>query len=584
MDLAPKGVGGGVSAPKALVVDDEATNRLIIKSLLTRSGFEVVEAQNGAEAVDLFVETSPDIVFMDIMMPVMDGYEAASQIKAKCGERFVPMIFLTALTDNASLARSIDAGGDDFLTKPINATLLKAKIQSMSRIRDLNRTLRELYDHMRHEEEIAEKVFANIVKSGSSRSDLIRHHLRSASVFNGDMLLTETSPSGDLNILLADFTGHGLSAALGAIPAADAFRAISKKGFAPELILSEMNKKLNKTLPKGMFMAVHFVSINMEMERVVVANCGMPDMLVIDGATREIKQRISSGGLPLGIVAEFNTHDAVQYLNPAEDDRIVLISDGVVEAENNQGDYFGEERLDAAVQTSADDEYCVDSVIRVLADFCQSAEQRDDVSIVEIPFRSELVAGSESVVVPKSGDKPSPAPSDEAPTALSDFELGVKLQGDLLGNVDPVPTLLTQVQELADIRDEDNVLYTILAELYNNSLDHGVLGLNSELKGSADGFAKYYTERERRLQDICDGYVEISIKLQRSVGGGRVILRIEDSGKGFDMVHTEQMMAKSNNLSRRGIPLVRELADSVAYHGCGNIVEAIYSWSSNSAS
>ena len=579
MDLAPKGVGNSdKSAPCALVVDDEATNRLIIKSLLKRSGFEVVEAQNGAESVELFEETAPDIVFMDIMMPVMDGYEAASLIKAKCGERFVPLIFLTALTDNASLARSIEAGGDDFLTKPINATLLKAKIHSMSRIRDLNRKLRAIYDHMRHEEEIAEKVFGNIVQSGSSRTDLIRHHLRPASLFNGDMMLTELSPSGDLNILLADFTGHGLSAALGAMPAADAFRAVSRKGFAPELVLAEMNKKLNKCLPKGMFMAVHFVSINLDMERVVVANCGMPDMLIVDGETRQIKQRISSAGLPLGIVAEFNPHDTVQYLNLNLDDRIVLVSDGVVEAENSEGVYFGDERLNLAVESSADDQYCVDNVIRVLTEFYREAEQRDDVSIVEIPFKPELVASGDTVIPHKAVEKPASAPG-EADSA-HEFELAVKLQGDMLGNVDPVPTLLTQVRELANIKDEDNVLYTILAELYNNALDHGVLGLDSELKASAEGFAKYYLERERRLLDICDGRIEIAIKLRRLASGGRVILRIEDSGKGFDIGHAEQMMAESNHLSRRGIPLVRELADSMTYRGCGNIVEAVYSWSS----
>lgn len=81
---------------KALIVEDEITNRLILKKLLQKHGYVVIEAENGRQAVSLFEEQQPDIVFMDVMMPEMDGYEATVQIKQRAGDSFVPIIFLTA--------------------------------------------------------------------------------------------------------------------------------------------------------------------------------------------------------------------------------------------------------------------------------------------------------------------------------------------------------------------------------------------------------------------------------------------------------------------------------------------------------
>ena len=76
---------------KALIVDDEKTNRLILKSLLGKQGYQTIEAVNGQEAIDLFNQENPSIIFMDVMMPLIDGYEATRQIKAASANRFVPI-------------------------------------------------------------------------------------------------------------------------------------------------------------------------------------------------------------------------------------------------------------------------------------------------------------------------------------------------------------------------------------------------------------------------------------------------------------------------------------------------------------
>ncbi|MGR6874426.1 response regulator [Pseudomonas sp. HK3] len=130
---------------RILVVDDQATNRAILVWLLEDEGHEIIEAKDGLEAVNLFQESSIDIVLMDVMMPVMDGLEAAKKIKDLCndGGLHVPIIFLTALEDDKALSECLDSGGDDFLSKPYNEAVLKAKISAHLRIRELTQQIKE---------------------------------------------------------------------------------------------------------------------------------------------------------------------------------------------------------------------------------------------------------------------------------------------------------------------------------------------------------------------------------------------------------------------------------------------------------
>jgi CheY-like chemotaxis protein len=221
----------------ALIVEDEVTNRMILKALLKKRGYLVIEAENGIEAIQQFQHRGPDIIFMDVMMPLMDGYEATTEIKRLAGDQFVPIIFLTAMSDEEALARCVEVGGDDFLSKPYSFTVLSAKVKAMERIRTLHRDAQMLYSRMQRDEEIAEQVFSGAVIAGNVALEHIHSLLRPASVFSGDLMLTAFAPSRDLHLLLGDFTGHGLAAALGALPTSEAFRSMTAKGFAPQQIL-----------------------------------------------------------------------------------------------------------------------------------------------------------------------------------------------------------------------------------------------------------------------------------------------------------------------------------------------------------
>ncbi len=136
---------------KILIVADELSNRMILSAILKKEGYSVVSAVNGQEAIDVFQQEEPDLVLMDIMMPVMDGYEATQKIKVLSQEKFTPIIFLMAMTDEQALRRCVDVGGDDFLSKPYNQVIIKAKIDALERMSQLYNTVykqkRELVAH-----------------------------------------------------------------------------------------------------------------------------------------------------------------------------------------------------------------------------------------------------------------------------------------------------------------------------------------------------------------------------------------------------------------------------------------------------
>lgn len=143
-----------------LAVDDNRTNLHILQVFLKKLGHQVVIAENGEEAVARFREHQPDLILLDIMMPVMDGFEAARQIKAMTQEKWVPIIFLSALNRDENLVEGLQAGADDYLTKPLNFVVLEAKLRSVQRSLALQKVS---IDALRRVKAISDNVLDAIV-------------------------------------------------------------------------------------------------------------------------------------------------------------------------------------------------------------------------------------------------------------------------------------------------------------------------------------------------------------------------------------------------------------------------------------
>lgn len=140
--------------PRILIVDDEADAREMLEALLCREGYDLAFAASGPEALALVEEYSPDAVLLDVMMPGMDGFEVCRRLRADPVRAEVPIILVTALDDRDSQLRGIEAGADDFVTKPVDRVELRTRVRTITRLNRYRRLLWERTRRLEAEEEI----------------------------------------------------------------------------------------------------------------------------------------------------------------------------------------------------------------------------------------------------------------------------------------------------------------------------------------------------------------------------------------------------------------------------------------------
>jgi CheY-like chemotaxis protein len=551
--------------PRALVVDDDAIGRMMLGALLTELGYAVLEACDGAEGVECFAAGRPDIVFMDMSMPVLDGPDASRRIKQLCADTFVPVIFVTGTADEDDLVRCIESGGDDFIVKPYSQAILAAKIRAMQRIVALHRSSDALRVQMQDEQALAKDILEGAVMRSNACTTAITTHLAPASTFNGDLMLSAHTPGGDLHVLLGDFTGHGLAATIGALPVAETFRAMTAKGFAPEQILSEINRKLRLLLPTGRFLAAVFLRVERSLQRISLINCGMPEAWHFgpDG----LKARFPSTALPLSIL-DAPDYAAEEISIPVRrGERILLVSDGAIELSDQAGRMFGAEALCAAAASG------LPAAIEAIAAFRGVQPAADDESLVEIHLVEALLPAPEETGREVNAAAHTPAKPVEG-DAGAGWHIALELRGHALRETSPVPLLMSLLKEFPGPAGKSPLLFTALAELYNNALDHGVLNLDSALK--VGDFEAYLEARDARLSHPGCGNVAIELDCWYSGDTGALDLRVRDSGPGFDPGGVPP--PREGAAYGRGIHLVRNVCESLEYEGSGNSARATYVW------
>lgn len=561
---------------KILVADDTDTDRLILESIVRKEGHDVVSARNGLEAIDVYISEQPDIVLLDALMPELDGFGAARKIKELAGDELVPIIFLTSLSDTQSLVQCLDAGGDDFLSKPYNRIILQAKIKSFNRMREMHSTMLTQRDQivqynnrLLQEQMVAKHVFDNVAHSGCLNAGNVRYFLSSLAVFNGDVLVAAMRPSGSMMVLLGDFTGHGLPAAIGAMPLASTFYGMVPKGFSMTDILREINAKLKSILPVGIFCCATMMDINFRKKRLKIWNGGLPDCFIYHHKDRKISA-VKSTHLPLGVLSSRAFKDNCEYFDLETEDRIFTWSDGIHEARNPEGEMFGEERLTAVFNQNTNPNQLFTEIIEGVQQFVGSGEKDDDLSLLEIRMDEPARVNSYAQEA-----------SHRFGTSEVEWVMRFEVKPTSFKVFDPLPMLLNVLMEVPSLRAFSSTLYTILAELYTNALDHGVLQLDSSLKKTSDGFAEYYALREERINKVDAGFVRIHITHKTNANGGLLNVRIEDSGEGFDYSARSGDTLSTFGYSGRGIALVEKLCGRVTYLGKGNIVEVDFSWVSD---
>lgn len=165
---------------RVLIVDDNALNLQMMRDMLEPLGYEVEAAGNGREAVETAPQFRPDLILLDIVMPVMDGFEACEQLKADPGTRHIPVVLITSLEDRESKLRGLASGANDFLSKPLDDAELTLRVRNLLRVK-------EFEDFLRHHNEELER---QVQERTSLLSNALQELQQSKEVLKGSYLDT----------------------------------------------------------------------------------------------------------------------------------------------------------------------------------------------------------------------------------------------------------------------------------------------------------------------------------------------------------------------------------------------------------
>ncbi|BCE00854.1 ATP-binding SpoIIE family protein phosphatase [Marinicellulosiphila megalodicopiae] len=553
---------------KILIADDNNADRMLLSAIVKKEGHEVIEAVNGVEAVNQFINFKPNLILLDALMPEKDGFEAAQEIKALAGNEFIPIIFLTSLQDAKSLARCLDSGGDDFLSKPYNRSILKAKINAFERMRSMNQLIQTHAQQMLVEQKVAKKIFDNVAHLGCLDSENIQYSLSPLSVFNGDIVLAERKPDGGMYIFIGDFTGHGLPAAIGAMPLAEIFYGMTKKGFSIHEILIEINTKLRRILPVQFFCCAAMVDMDFIEKTTRIFVGGLPPLYLYRNDTQNI-EKVNSNSVPLGVMTRESFKPNIQNIPMQDGDKIFLWSDGIIESRAKDGEMFGDERLDRLFDSCEDPDKLFSYILKSVDKFMEGGERDDDITLVCASMVDINSLSTEEI-----------EESSEILGGPLDWTLVYELKSQTLRDFNPLPLVLQIVTQVDGLKNFSGQLYTLLAELYSNALEHGVLGLDSKLKSSAEGFGEYYSMRKERLDNLVNGFVKVKLSHTplNNNEGGCLTVSFEDSGPGFNFKQLINNDHKTDGYCGRGLPLIRTICKDFYYEGNGNIVNAVIHW------
>lgn len=385
------GATSGDTAMKVLLVDDTRTNQLIIGKYLRDLGHQVVVANDGYEGVEMFAAEAPELVLLDVMMPKMDGYQAAVRMREISGEdNWIPIMFLSAKVTEADIATGIAAGGDDYLFKPVSKVVLAAKMQAMARIAQMRATIHQ-YAHSQaqinereaEERELARHVFDRMTGLHNLDHPWIEHVSWPSSHFSGDLIAAETTPDGDLYVILGDATGHGLAAGLTVMPVADLFHGLTARGEPIPGIAARLNERLHRLLPTGRFVAAILVAIKPSQGIVEVWNGGCPPAYWVD-SSGQVVETFPSNHLPLGVLPEIDNNRSNTVIYQRDDpEKLYLFSDGVPDAEKSDtGQQFTLGQVEAIL--AADCDLRLNTLMQALKVHIGDTSAQDDISIVEL--------------------------------------------------------------------------------------------------------------------------------------------------------------------------------------------------------
>jgi sigma-B regulation protein RsbU (phosphoserine phosphatase) len=384
---------------KILIADDDVIPRWFLQTALVKAGHEVVVAHNGAEAWQLLQQAeAPRLAILDWLMPDLDGVDVCRKVRQWDHAPYVYLILLTSKDRQEDIIAGLEAGADDYLTKPFDPQELEARLRAGERILDLQTalltSLEQLAQAHQREVEIGARIQQTLLL-GQPPTDLAGVQIAALTIpsqpVDGDFYDFLQYNAQCLDIVVGDVMGKGVPAALlGAAIKSAPLRAISRLLTAssrnalpePEEIVELVHRDITRQfISLNVFATLCYARFDLEQSRLVLVDCGHTKPVYFRRQTGTC-ELLQGDNMPLGF-SERESYRQVVF-PVAVGDLVVFYSDGVTEARNAAGAFFGVERLMEIIQAQnhLEPQPLIDAICRAVNTFTGTETWADDLTCV----------------------------------------------------------------------------------------------------------------------------------------------------------------------------------------------------------
>jgi len=384
-----KSVGSGAGI---LVVDDAPANLQVLAGMLKDRGYKARPVPSGKLALLAARKDPPDLILLDINMPEMNGYEVCEHLKADDNLKGIPVIFISALTEQLDKVKAFAIGGVDYITKPFQMEELHARVETHLKLRRLQIELEEYSRHLelararlKLDLELAREVqrgFLPLRLPEVAGYEFFAYY-ESAYEIGGDYYDLIPLPRQRVAVLLGDVAGKGVAAALlMAKLSADArFCMLTEPDLAAAV--TRLNSLMTQSGVADRFVTLAAVILDPGSHTVTLVNAGHPSPLFYHRATRTVGEATSLevAGFPLGVLDGFAYSSCQVSLEPG--DSILAFTDGVIEAMDVNNVQLQTKGVYAALQGEAYSPRALgERVVQVVKQFAAGRSQHDDIALV----------------------------------------------------------------------------------------------------------------------------------------------------------------------------------------------------------
>jgi serine phosphatase RsbU (regulator of sigma subunit) len=385
--------------PNILIVDDEPFNLDYLEQELEDADYETVRAGNGQEALNIVASQPPDLILLDIMMPGMDGFEVLSRLKADTAWRDIPVVVISASKDLPSVVRGIQLGAEDYLPKPFEPVLLRARISSSLEKKRLHDIERLYLQGLEREMDLAREIQQGFLPPELPQSDgwQVAAYFKAAREVAGDFYDAFLLNDGSLVCVIGDVCGKGVGAALFMTLFRSLIRAtFTTQGFQSgeatnpgqwlRHVVSSTNRYVAETHGDANMFATVFVGVISPQYGILnYINCGHEPPLW--AATGGHLTALRPTGPAVGAILD--AVFTVKEIRMEPGDLLLAFTDGVTDALNCKDEFFGKDCLPALLdRTDRDPEALLNDIQAELTRFVGEAEQFDDITMIAVGRRS----------------------------------------------------------------------------------------------------------------------------------------------------------------------------------------------------